>query len=342
MPRVFVTGGSGYLGRNLIRHFKQEGWDVAAIARSDEAKAVVTAAGAEAFPGDINDLEALVSAAAGCQFCVHSAASTAMWVGNYDSIRRINVNGAITVLNACAAAGVGRMCHVSTENTMLCGQPLVDAVESDPYPTSSYGPYSTTKREAEQALLSHESPCELVIVRPRVIWGRDDSTLLAGFAGAMRSGEMKWFGRGANQTSTAHVVNVCHGIELALRKGIHKGIYYLTDGAPIVFKTFLSSYLISAGFPEQQVASIPSIPVWLLWIAAWFGEMFAKFTKRPPLITRGVLATLAVPVTVSDAKARAELGYSPKVSIEEGMREVAARFKEQGRCVVDDPEVMRC
>ena len=125
--KVFVTGGSGYLGRNLINALIERGDVVQALARSDEAASTVTRLGAMGVRGDLADRDALREGMAACDYVVHSAADTSTTPSEQQ--RQANVDGTINVLEAARAAGVRRVVHVSTEAVLADGKPLTNVDE---------------------------------------------------------------------------------------------------------------------------------------------------------------------------------------------------------------------
>lgn len=335
--KVFVTGGSGYLGRNVIRWLiNEKQWEVVAIARSASSAQACREAGAHQVveETDLSDVDKLAAAAQGCDYAVHCAASVAQWSPDWSVQRRINVDGTRNVIEGCRRSGVRKVIHVGTENALLDGHPLVNADETHPYPKSSYSPYSTSKKEAELAALEMSTEeCAVIVVRPRFIWGDDDSSILPVMGEAAKDGRLKWFSGGRYKTSTVHVRNCCHGIVCALERGVPRGIYFLTDGEPVEFRDFITRLLDAGGVSTEQVGSLP---LFLVWGAAAVMEWWASVSKNPPLINRAILATMGVEVTVCDARARSELGYTNVISIEDGLSAIAARYKDQGRTVFDE------
>ena len=108
MKRVFVTGGSGFVGGRLIPALRREGCEVVALARSDAAAQKVEALGATVARGDLDDPAVLEAAMRGCDTVFHAAASTDQLAPLADHMR-INVKGTENVLAAARAAGVRRV-----------------------------------------------------------------------------------------------------------------------------------------------------------------------------------------------------------------------------------------
>jgi nucleoside-diphosphate-sugar epimerase len=330
MPRVFVTGGSGFLGRNLIPALCRQGAAVRALARSDAALSVVERLGAEGVRGDLDDGAALQAGMAGCDVVYHLAARTNDW-GRYEDAYRANVAGTEHTLAAARAAGVPRLVHVSTEAVLVGAgsPPLVNVDESRPRPQRPLGLYALTKGLAEERVLAANSPeLATVIVRPRLIWGTGDTTVLPPLSQAVRAGAFVWFDGGHYLTSTCHVANVCEGLLLAAERGRGGEIYFLTDGAPVEARTFLTALLRTQGLTPGN----RSVPSWLARAVAGGAEGVWRLLRlRAELpLTRFRVRIIGEEVTVSDAKARRELLYQAKVTREEGLAEMTQAASNSG------------
>ena len=196
MTSAFVTGGSGFIGGRLIRRLVGDGWSVRALARSDSAAEKVRAAGAEPAPGDLDDAASMRAGADGCEYAFHAAAQLGEW-GKPADFERGNVLGTKHALEGCAQAGVRRFVHVGTEAALLAGDPLVEVDEHAPLRFDSKALYSRTKARAEEAVLeAGRNGFETVVVRPRLVWGRGDTTILPALEAAVRAGRFAWIGGG--------------------------------------------------------------------------------------------------------------------------------------------------
>ena len=315
-----MTGGSGFLGRNVIETLCARGDEVRALARSDGAVAAVRTAGAEPVRGDLDDTAAMTAGMAGCSVVFHCAAATAQF-GDRQAIRHINVGGTERALDAARQAGVKTFVHVSTESVLIGGPPIVRADESWPLPRHPIGVNAATKGEAEQRVLAANSPTlATVIVRPRLIWGAGDTSVLPVIIDAVKKGVFKWIAGGHHLTSTCHVDNVVHGMLLAAEKSPGGQIYFLTDGEPIEVRRFLTQVLEKSGVTPGP----GSMPRWVARAGAWLAELAWKtfgLSGEPP-ITRSAVRLIGEEVTVVDDKARRELGYTPIVTIEQGIAEL--------------------
>jgi nucleoside-diphosphate-sugar epimerase len=313
MQHVFVTGGSGFLGGALIAELVRRNVPVRALARTDAARTKVTALGAEPASGDLDDTTALEAGMAGCDVVLHAAAY-AKDHGPREEFFRANVQGTENVLLAARTAGVKRLVHVSTEAVLADGDPIVRADEDRPMPARPVGLYPLTKGIAESRVrAASNGSLETVVVRPRFIWGKGDTTVLPVMVDAVKKGRWRWIGGGRYLTSTCHVANVVEGILCAAARGTPGSVYFLTDGEPVEFRTFIGDLLRAKGVEPGEKA----VPRWVAGVLA----RVTSFMAHPPL-TRTAIALMSHEVTVSDARARREIGYQGKKSIAEGLAEI--------------------
>ena len=322
MPTAFVTGGSGFIGGRLIRRLVGEGWTVKALARSESSAAKVREAGAEPVMGDLDDVAAMTEGARGCEYAFHSAASLGEW-GKREDFVRGNVTGTEHTLKACRDAGVRRFVHVGTEAALLVGQPLVNADERVPLRPDSKAHYPATKAMAERAVLdANGDGFETVVLRPRLVWGPGDTTIVPALQAAVDKGRFSWIGGGKHRTSTTHVDNVVEGLVLAATNGEPGNAYFVTDGDPVVFREFITELMGTAGveMPDRSVPLAVAKPLAGLSESLWS----ALGRDSAPPLTRLAVWLSAMECTIDISKARAQLGYEPVKTIEEGMAELRA------------------
>jgi nucleoside-diphosphate-sugar epimerase len=317
---AFVTGGSGFIGGTLIRRLVADGWEVRALARSDAAAQKVAALGAHAIAGDLGDQPSMAVGAQYCEVAFHCAAHLGDW-GRREDFERGNVQGTRNALAAARQAGVRRLVHVGTEAALLAGRPLVEVDERAPLRFDSRALYSATKARAEAAVIeANRDGLETVVVRPRFVWGRGDTTLLPLMTEAVRSGRFAWIGGGRHRTSTTHVDNTVHGLLLAAERGAPGGVYFVTDGAPVVFRDFVTRLLETQGV-EAPTRSVPRPLASALAAGGETAWRLLPLPGRPPL-TRLAVWVSGLETTIDITRAREELGYEPVKTIDDGMDEL--------------------
>lgn len=320
MQRVFVTGGSGFVGRNLIAELVRRGVKTRALARSDEAASKVEEAGAETVRGDLDDVAAMTEGMRGCDVVFHAAAVVTLW-GDPAYFHRVNVQGTQNVIDAAKAAGVPRLVHVSTEALLAGGKPIVDADESWPYPKKPAGLYPLTKGLAEQRVLAaNDAKLTTVAIRPPLIWGAGDTSVLPQLIEAVKNGQWVWFSGGNYPHTTTHVANVVEGLLLAAEKGKGGEVYFISDGPARNFREFITAVLATKGVDPGK----KKVPLWAGHIIARAGEFIWKWakTKSAPPLPRTVLYVMGQKLTVNDGKARRELGYQGRMTFERGLAEM--------------------
>jgi nucleoside-diphosphate-sugar epimerase len=320
---LLVTGASGYLGRNIVREFIKLGHSVRGLTRSDASSDLIRQLGAEPVRGDIMDRTSLEAAMRGAVALVHAAADTDHGRSTEEQ-QLTNLKGTQNVYDAARTAGLKRAVHISTEAVLLDGRPIVNADETWPIPKKLAGGYSRTKAGAEHiALAANGNGLDVIVMRPRFVWGRDDTTALPQLVAAANSGKLVWFDGGNYLTSTTHIANVVEGVRLCLEKGRSGEAYFVTDGEDIAFRPWITALLATQGIGVSEVKSVRR---GLMNFIVNAGEMLANLTGGAvsgPL-GKQEYATVGDTVTLNIAKARQELGYAPVISRAEGLAELEA------------------
>ncbi|MEK6805602.1 MAG: NAD-dependent epimerase/dehydratase family protein [Pseudomonadota bacterium] len=321
MAAWFITGGSGFVGRHLIKTLIARGESVRALARSESSQAIVRKLGATVVAGDLDSIEAMMQGMNGCDFVVHAAAEVQEW-GPRDRYQRVNVDGTRNVIDAARRAKVKRLVHIGTEAPFARGKPIVNIDESVPLPETPLPRYPATKAAAEKLVrAANGGGLETVVVRPRLIWGPDDTSILPQLVAAVKDGRFMWINGGRALTSTCHVANVCAGAISAAYRGKAGEAYFLTDGAPVSVREFLTAYIKSGGVDPPD----KSLPYGLVWVFASIAEfLWDRLLPGKPPVTRMAIALIGREVTVNDAKARREMAYDNVISRADGLKALLA------------------
>lgn len=319
---IFVTGASGFVGGAATRRLVADGHRVRAMSRSPKSDAAIAALGAEPVRCDLEDVAAAHLAA--CDAVVHAAAFVEAW-GPDDAWDRINVGGTQRVLAAARAAGVRRFVHIGTEAALVHGQHLRDADESCPLAFDSPYPYCRTKALAEQAVREANAPAAgftTLVLRPRFIWGPGDQTVLRVIIEMARSGGWMWIDGGRARTSTVFIDNLVDAIVLALDHGTPGEAYFILDDGQRTMREIIGGMARAAGvtLPDRSLPYPAAAAMAWLCEAAW--RIF-RLRGEPPL-TRHAAMVMARECTLKGDKARRDLDYVPRVSVEEGLRRLSA------------------
>jgi nucleoside-diphosphate-sugar epimerase len=252
----------------------------------------------------------------GAQTVYHLAAKVAL-EGPWEEFQRDTLDATARILRIAQEEKVPVFVLCGTEACLLGDRPLINADETWPYAQTPAGPYSKSKGIQEAMVLKANAPgFRTVSIRPRFIWGRDDTTLGPGFAAQMKAGKFLWIGGGDYYSSTTHVDNTCEGLIKGAKAGKGGEAYFVLDAKPVHLRTFVTEYVKCFGADLSEAWSVPSFiafPANALGLGPAFSRFFWGET-----------------CTISDAKARRDIGYEGKVTVEEGMRQLR-ELKEKER-----------
>lgn len=317
---IYVTGGSGFLGRDLIRELIARGDSVKALSISQSDAEVVRELGAEPIIGSLMDVEIMENTMAGCESVIHLAALMKMF-GNWKELYTVNVDGARNVMTAAKSRGVRRLVHISAAGVLCDGSPVINADETWSTPEKPLGAYAGTKVIAERMILNaNSSEFSTIVIRPPCIWGKGDRAMLPTLAQMVRDGKWKWIQKGDYPYSTCHVRNACEGIIKAMDKGRGGEIYFLSDKDKTSFRDFFDPLLRTQDVDPGN----DSMPLWMARGVALLLESIwnlLKLKNEPPL-AKDTVALFFTPLSINDEKARRELGYVGSVTMEEGLAEL--------------------
>lgn len=317
---VFITGAAGYVGRNLLRHFIAKGHRVTGLVRNAEAADRVRAWGGEPVLGDMLSAD-LAPLMVGADTLIHTAASVDHGPGS--PAASVNPEGTRRVFDAARQAGITEAIHISTDSVLQDGRPLCNVDETTLYPSHPAGAYSAGKAEAERiAKRTAAAGQHVIILRPRMVWGRDDTTALPMLVEAVQSRKFAWISGGRYRSPTMHIANLCHVVDLALERGRSGEVYHVSDGPARTFRETVSGLLASQGLEAPTKA----VPRGMVRTVARICDRLHRVSGgrfRGPVSYQDY-ATSAVEITLDTRKAERDLGYQPVMSWEDGLAELKA------------------
>jgi nucleoside-diphosphate-sugar epimerase len=325
--KLFVTGGTGFLGRHLVRALIGWGHQVRVLGRNPRACQELAALGAEVRRADVRDAAAVAAACEGVQAVFHVAALSAAW-GRSGDFHSINVGGTRHVIAGCLAHRVGRLVHVSSPSVIFHGADLHLATEAAPYPHRYLAAYSRSKKLSECLVnrAARRHGLAAVILRPKAIFGPGDSSLLPKLLAVARKGRLPQVGPGENRVDLTYVENVVHAMLLALTAPRAPGrTYTITNGEHVLLWPLIRTVLRRLGVEDR----LRPLPYWLVYALAAGMELRATVTGQEPLLTRYTTAILGRTQTYDVSAARNDLGYSPVVSVAEGVERTLAHLRGQ-------------
>lgn len=297
--KVYLTGGTGFIGGVLARRLLDEGADLTCLVRSGSNAAELERLGATLVRGDVTHPQTLDLA--GQQIAIHAAA----WVGfgiprqKLPLFRQTNVEGTRNVIHAAARANVGKVVHLSS----IAALGAIDgrATEDSPRPQAYRSEYERTKTEAHEIALA--APLAKAIPMPGLVIGRNGP-----FDWILRTlarGRMPALPGDDAVKGWVHVDDCVEGVLLAAAKGL--GPYLLVDENMRATELFVAAC-------EEAGLRVPRrrIPSKVLIGGATLVEGAYRAARRTPPVSRELLRSLVVPMTYDATRARTELGWRPE------------------------------
>lgn len=325
--RSLVTGGGGFLGGAIVRRLLANGDVVRTLQRGDYP--ALQAMGVECVKGDIADASVVDHAVAGCDCVFHVAAKVEMW-GPREPFYLANVVGTRNIIDAMRRHDVGRLVFTSSPSVVHGGGNIEGADESLPYADHYEAFYPETKAGAEQLVLAANSPdLSTVSLRPHLIWGPEDTTLIPILVDRARAGQLRLVGDGSNLIDTVYIDNAVDAHLLAAEKlatdaACAGRAYFITNDDPRPIKEIINGFVTAAGLPPVE----RSVPVGL---AVMMGKIFEtlhriKPSPKGPRMTPFLARHLSTAHWYDISAAKRDLGYEARVAIDEGMTRLREWF----------------
>jgi len=314
--RVFLTGGTGYLGASIARALIEAGHQVTALARDAERAASLVGCGAQLVVGDVADSAAFEDELAGCEGLVHTAGFVRSWHPEHERFDRINVTGALDLLDRARRAGIERTLVTSSFFALGPsddGPPLDESAANRPlHPVSRANDYVRTKSVMTRRVIDRQKKgAGVMLAIPTILLGPGPRTrgnhtarVLAGigkrrFPGLVGHGDQVWNLVGVEDAARGHV--------LALERGT-PGENYIFGGEDWTQRRFVERAAAAFGVPPVTRRLGTALPAFVGRTA----ETWAALTGREPLLTRGEVRLYDRNWSFSSAKARRDLGYEPE------------------------------
>jgi len=316
--RVFVTGGTGFIGGEVVRQLRARGDEVVCLVRSPEKGKKVADLGCELVSGNLGDREAIRTGMDGCDAVIHVAAMYEVGIpkSQHPAMREANVVGTENVLGAARDAGVPKIVYVSTVGAFgNTHRRVVDETYEHPGKEfTSY--YEETKWEAHQVarrMMADGLPC--VIVQPGGVYGPGDTSQVADLLEQFLDGKLPLMPFPELGVCMTHVEDIAAGILLALDKG-RTGEDYVLSGPVTTMREAIETVARVSGRKAPKHA----LPTPLMKAMIPIGPLVGKVMGQPPNLRELISSADNVTFWASCEKATRELGYSPR-GMEEGLRQ---------------------
>lgn len=326
MPDALVTGGTGFVGANVVRELLRQGATVCVLARPGGDRRALAGLAVEICEGDLRDPASLRRAVAGVRTVFHVAADYRLWAPRPAELYGTNVEGTRAILDAAAEAGVTRIVYTSTVGTLGIPKDGTPGTEDTPVSLADMvGPYKTSKFLAEQLALERaRAGAPVVIVNPSAPVGPWDVK-------PTPTGQMivdflrgKMFAALDTGLNVVHVRDVARGHLAAAERG-RVGERYILGHANLSLLEIFRLLGDLAGLRPPRLC----IPYAVAWLAAAGLEGAARLTRRRPQVSLTAVRMARKRMFFSPAKAVRELGL-PQTDVREALGAAVEWFCEHG------------
>jgi dihydroflavonol-4-reductase len=309
--RVFLTGGTGFIGGHVARKLRERGDDVVALARSPEKAKPLRDLGCEVVEADLSDADALKRGLEGADAAIHGAAIYKVGIPKSDrpDMWKANVDGTEAVLDAAIEAGTPRIVYVSTVNVF--GNTNGEVVDEDYERDEAAGfvsYYDETKYRSHQLAKERIAKgAPIVIVQPGGVYGPNDHSEVGQMVEEAGKGKLRMKVFPDTGLNLVHVEDVADGVLLALDKG-RLGEAYVLGGE----LSTLGDAVDKAADISGQKRTKLTLPPLMAKLSAPLGPVVGPLMGFPPNLKEAISASDGVTYLAKDDKARRELGYSPR------------------------------
>lgn len=322
--RIFVTGGTGYIGTHLVSRLRAAGHELACLVRPTSNVAGLERAGAHLVPGHLGAPATIRAGMNGCDAVVHLAALYEFWSPDRDAFREVNVEGTRAVLECALEAGVRKVVHVST--AIVWGNaawPVTEATALGPRCASEY---ARTKRQADEVAwaLHRDRGLPLVVVYPSAVLGPGDPKPTGRYVRNMVLGRLPAQVATTHPFAFVHVRDVAEITARALEREGNIGERYLASGENMTFAEMNALIADVAGISLPRLHMPDALALW----NARALTAIADVVKRPPLwgMAFDQIDMMLQGFRIDGSKAERELGvtYTPiRMAIAEAVERLA-------------------
>jgi nucleoside-diphosphate-sugar epimerase len=323
-----ITGATGFVGGALACRLHGMGWDVTGVGRNlkklDELKDIDV----HPLPVDIKNKDELIDAFKEQEIVFHCAAFPSPW-GNFEKFYQANVIGTRNVVQASLENNVKRLVYVSTPSIYFDYNSRMNVKENDPLP-EPISNYAHTKLLAEEEIdKGFANGLAVISIRPRALFGEGDTVIFPRLIPRLKSGRLPILGDGENIIDLTYIENVVDALVLCAESPASTlgKKYNISNGEPVKIWALVERICDELKYPHPT-RKISYRTAHAAASALEFVYSLIPFSPEPPL-TRLSVSMMANSTTLDISAARNELGYQPKVSVEEGVTRFLKWWKER-------------
>ena len=324
--KVFVTGGTGFIGQNTVKRLIELGHECICLVRGSSKKDLLESMGCQLVIGDITDKNSLTKGMTGCNSVINLANLYSLWEPDISLYKKINVDGTRNVMEASLETGIKKVVHVSSIVTWG-KSPEHPFTESSPVGEQT-SEYARTKYEGDQVAwdLYKNKDLPLVMIYPCGVLGAADPKSTGNHVKLLISKKMPIRGLESAVVTFVHVKDVAESIVKALEKEDNIGQGYIVGNEQCSIREINKWISEISGVPLPFI----SIPNFMVKINAFFLTAVANITKKPPAwgLSSDFVRNALTDLRADGTKAERELGisYTP---VRQAVEECIESFKSK-------------
>lgn len=315
MRKIFVTGASGFIGKDIAADLKRKGYAVRAC-RHDRAVAINDV---ETVDVDITRPDELIPALEGVDTVVHGAALIGAW-HRWDDLYRTNVEGTKNVVDRAIESGVEHIIYLSSTAVMNEHIDHKGTDETGFHDRTDLDSYSNSKIMAELAVRKYTDKIRISVIRPGWVWGPGSSELKK-VCDMLRTGSFIYPGPGTNRLNLVYIDSIVAAVTSAIERRA-QGTYIVTDGQGVTLNEFIGAFCASLGTNRDYLR----LPYSLCYNLARLSETGGQLMNRE-FPTRLGISNLGRSLEFNTEKARRELDFKPKVAFADGVQMAADWYR---------------
>ncbi len=338
---VVVTGGAGFLGRHIVEQLVESGL-------YDEVRVMDIRIPEDSVPGvtyvacDLRRSGDVKDAIQGASVVMHTATASPTGANAYnkDLMQSVNVDGTQNVIDACLEHGVKVLVYTSSASVVFEGKDLLLVNEDTPYASKPMDFYTETKIDGEKLVLdAHQGGTGLCTcaLRPSGIFGEYDQLTVPSIVSKAKQGKTKYIiGDGKNMMDWTYAGNIAHAHMLAASVLLENSdascggkAYFITNDDPRPFWGMMGDICEGLGYQRPRI----HLPLHLIMAIAYFMQyvvipLLTLFGKNVDVdLTPFRIAVSSVNRTFSCARARKDLGYVPRTSMQDALARTLEYFE---------------
>jgi nucleoside-diphosphate-sugar epimerase len=339
MTKILVTGGSGFLGRAIVRELTEPGPVISASCLRVFDLNEYRGPGKERIEfvkGDVRNFASLREACKGMELVIHSAAIVDWGTRSEDEILSVNVKGTENVLKACREHGIPNLVYTSSLDAIFGGKPLVDIDETIPYPENHPNSYCRSKFLAEKLVLAaNGASLKTVVLRPADIYGEEDPYHIGSLLAMAKGGFYVRLGDGTAKSQHVYSGNMAHAHLLAAKalldgnSRVAGNAYLITDSPGVNFFRFFDRIVEGADYRiRPKNLWLPrKFAMTLGYISEMTAILLRPFIRYTPKMSRFAVIYTCTDFTFTSEKAKADFGFLPKYTPEEAFERTVRSCK---------------